>query len=233
MHQNSWQQDTTTTTTTTRPTTTTKLCSIGGGPGYDFVAAALVATYRRLGNVDALVLDYEPGWCDLVDRLTGVTNDVLGTNYTSSFAGCDITQALSAPVNAVCREAVPDTHMFLCQYCVAENYQRLQESDYVFFRELLQLARPGAALLLTETTNRLWPDLYDVVQRLGPEYTVAFPYTKGFQMMIHKQPQSSFLAKDRDRVHDLVNGFRQNQQSQDARIRTGFQRQKRRVRGAK
>ena len=64
------------------------LISIGGGPGYDFVAAALLVSYRNIlqsqrklltlspeatTTVRSTVFDYEEGWWDLVDCMALAT----------------------------------------------------------------------------------------------------------------------------------------------------------------
>jgi hypothetical protein len=211
------------------------LMSLGGGPGFDFTAAAIVALHNSGGDesqihVQATIFDYEEGWHDLVQSMTVATQKALlfdnhadtgndeqveaspsmnddvttadlscaatavpnGTSYTvpspqeeeekktkkktpilsCSWGGkCDITKSLSDPVNALCAAAIPTTNLFTCQYCVAENAKALQQSDFIFFRDLMDAAPLGSVFVFTETTPRLWPDFYDFLSRYRQEYS--------------------------------------------------------------
>jgi hypothetical protein len=144
---------------------TCRLLSIGGGPGYDFVAAALVASFAGTGaampvTVEAAIFDYEAGWNDVVDSMAVATAAALPTQaHTCRWGGpCDITKSLSDPCNAACWEAATTSNLFVCQYVVAENANGLRASDFVFFRDLFQAAPVGATFVFTETNPRLWPD---------------------------------------------------------------------------
>lgn len=111
-------------TSNTSTNTTIKLTSIGGGPGFDFCAAAIVATFsngsRKKSSskkpstaaghttstscVHATILDYEPGWESLVQVMAESTQSILNTtdddtqhhhHHTCQFGGrCDITKSL-------------------------------------------------------------------------------------------------------------------------------------------
>jgi Putative SAM-dependent methyltransferase len=98
-----------------------RLTSIGGGPGYDFVAAALVASFRNSyepkcaktttkttpsWSIHATILDYEEGWRDLVDTMSQATiktlrfdqnhGDSNNSKHVAIFGGkCDITKPIS------------------------------------------------------------------------------------------------------------------------------------------
>ena len=87
-----------------------RLLSLGGGPGYDFVGAALVATFLGRLRVEATVFDYEEDWQELVETMTDVTLDGLLMTQKNKYGEhscrwggkCDITRPLlSHPSNTV------------------------------------------------------------------------------------------------------------------------------------
>eukprot|EP00978_Attheya_sp_CCMP212_P016724 scaffold44026_cov54-Attheya_sp.AAC.1 len=88
---------------------TCQLVSLGGGPGFDFVAAALIATYNSNDchpvptRIQATILDYEMGWSDQVTPMVQALQQMLphGARHSCHFGGsCDITRPLSDPSNA-------------------------------------------------------------------------------------------------------------------------------------
>lgn len=171
---------------------TNKICrmtSLGGGPGFDFVAAALIATFNsqqtsyhdeRMSpptTIHANVFDYETGWQPLVEAMATSIDTVLCTppegktsqpwsQHTCQFGACDITVPLSDPANAQLsrddHKVLRETDLWICAYCVAENASKLRQGDFVFFRELFENAKVGSLFLFTETTHRLWPELANV-----------------------------------------------------------------------
>eukprot|EP00980_Cylindrotheca_fusiformis_P012940 scaffold3236_cov66-Cylindrotheca_fusiformis.AAC.6 len=178
------------------------LTSLGGGPGFDFVACALVSSFRSAGDssrmaaINATILDYEPGWEKLVDAMNEATQNVLPSAnkmISSRWGGlCDITKPLGDPTNSACLDVVDSTSIWTCQYCVAENAQQLRDSEYVFFRDLFHAATAGSLFVITETTPRLWPDFYDLVLEHNANKNenhclqIAFPYVRGSHMAIYK-----------------------------------------------
>jgi hypothetical protein len=83
-----------------------RIASIGGGPGYDFVSAALVATFiansssggGQATKIHGTVFDYEEGWHDLVPAMSRATCTVLEleshpqTSFCDWGGKCDITR---------------------------------------------------------------------------------------------------------------------------------------------
>lgn len=109
---------------------TCRISSLGGGPGFDFVAAALIASYRSLQQntqpttLHATIFDYEEGWSCLVKKMSESVQNVLGGAHSCGFAKCDITVPLSNPINSQCRQEILQTDIWFCSYCVAENADR-------------------------------------------------------------------------------------------------------------
>ena len=231
---------------------TCRLVSIGGACGYDFVSAALAATFHSSGDnvkVIATVFDYEEGWADLVDALSAAARDVLPSNGLSCHFGgkCDITKSLSHASNAGCLQTVKSTDLWTCQYCIAENALQLRESNFCFFEDLFRETKDGALFVFTETTHRVWPELLDVVLALQNDnvddkseplgrkndlsFEVAFPSVggrnkTGRQMIIRKKTGAIINQEQLA----LCDEFRRDSQKHNERVRKGIVRQKRKVR---
>jgi hypothetical protein len=145
------------------------LTSLGGGPGFDFVAAALASTFYAAGSeapsIHATILDYEEGWSNLVKAMDSATRNVLQQPQMSCCWGgkCDITKPVAHPDNAACLAEISSTQLWTCQYCIAENMHLLRESKFVFFQDLFEAAPVGAMFIFTETTPRIWPDFCNLV----------------------------------------------------------------------
>jgi hypothetical protein len=220
-----------------------QLTSIGGGPGYDFVAAALVTSFHAMARdkglaaatdnhdddentrptrapmttIRATVLDYEKGWYDLVDAMTGVIQTVLpNAQHTCAFGICDITKPLTDPSNRACLAQVECTDLWVVQYCVAENATLLRASDYVFFTELFAACPEGALFVFTETTYRQWPELVDCMG--DATFDVAFPKPNGRIMLLRKRRG----ARIRDEQLALCDKFRRVQEQHAKRMARGI-----------
>lgn len=225
-----------------------KVTSIGGGPGYDYVAMCLVAVFlnipnsrtRRQTRIQGIVFDYEPGWSDVVHTMEQSTNTVLSditgnlranrsTDNSCKFGGkCDITKSLNDPVNAACGTAIASTDLFVCQYCVAENAQKLRESDFVFFRNAFEQASEGTIFVVSEVTHRLWPDLVQIVEELGG-FDVTFVPSRSEQLVLEKKAGSRVSSQIISRCADM----RLDDKRHNHKLKNGFVRPIRKVRGAK
>jgi hypothetical protein len=212
--------------------------SLGGGPGYDFVAAALVATYRSQQRqtsppvLHATIFDYERGWAPLVEKMASAVEHTLGGAHSCHFTGCDITLPISDPSNAAFLEdEALDTDIWFCSYCVAENAKKLRDGNFVFFRGLFQVAKPGAPFVFTETTHRLWPD-FAAIANTG--FDVAFPQSRGNrqnrQMVLRKRLGATMEKKELE----LCKVFERDNEMHQRRLRNGRERrQVKKIRGAK
>ena len=133
------------------------MISLGGGPGFDAVGLCLAASFNSFGKeskaIKAIVMDYEEGWGDLVEAMDDSMRNVLKQPKISCEWGgkCDITKGFRDPSNAVCLQEIENSHLIVCQYCVAENANILKDSRYVFFRDMFEKAHPGASFIFTET----------------------------------------------------------------------------------
>lgn len=239
-----------------------KLTSLGGGPGYDFVAAALASSYHyssqqqqqhiqheaeyshgttisRATPIHATVFDYEEGWKDLVSSMSNSVQSCLpqGDVHRCEFGGaCDITLPLSDPVNRRCREQVSSTDLWICCYCVAENANKLRESNYVFFQKLFSDAREGSLFLFTETTHRLWPEIAEIALKgnVNGRFHIAFPRVgrgKGNSQLVLQKATGEGVMSEEQRI--LCDKFRRDAVMHERKIASGFQRQTKKVRGAK
>ena len=94
---------------------TCRISSLGGGPGFDFVAAALLASYQSQQQqqqgtppttLQATIFDYQEGWSPLVEKMSESVHTVLGGSHSCDFERCDITVPLLDPVNAACRQDI-------------------------------------------------------------------------------------------------------------------------------
>lgn len=169
------------------------MVSLGGGPGFDFVGAALASSFSaktsekvQSRTIEATILDYEEGWGDLVEAMGRSTSRILQEPFSCKWGGkCDITKPLNDPSNSACFEAMDATQLWTCQYCVAENAKLLRESKHIFFRDLFENARDGAMFIFSETNPRAWPDFFKMMEAHCPYMQIGFN-KNGHQMMLRK-----------------------------------------------
>lgn len=222
------------------------LTSIGGGPGFDYVAAALVSLFHAAGDsasiipVHAVILDYEVGWGDLVCAMNEATNEALPTKdkmHCRWGGACDITKSIHHESNTNCLQNINSTTLWTCQYCVAENAVKLRDSNYVFFMELFAAATCGASFLITETTPRLWPEFYELVLQYNADnfdsmLQIAFPYMRGQQMMITKSRIRKGCSVPRvisEKDLKLLLEFENYSQSHEDLMESGWERQRKKT----
>ena len=205
-------------------------------------------TTPPMPRIETTVYEYEAGWDDIIPYMEQSTQSVLdlgsAQHHSCRFAGCDITLPLTHDANAQCYQQAQSTDLWICSYCVAENAVRLRANDYVFFVELFEAAQEGAVFVFTETTHRLWPEIIDVAtkanrengsQIAGTGFDVAFPRIQrgrgkaGFQLALRKASGAT-LGED---VQATCERFRRDNAMHELKIRGGYKRQKRKIRGAK
>lgn len=220
------------------------MVSLGGGPGFDFVGAALAATFNANGGIVtspicATILDYEEGWSDLVAAMDAATRNTLQQpNLSCKWGGkCDITKPMNDPSNDACRKEISSTNLWTCQYCVAENRNLLNESNFIFFKDLFELAPDGAIFIFTETTPRIWPDFCKLIEKhFKGNMEVGFN-KNGRQMLIKK---GTIINKER-KAAIMMNDHHANQlgkyskivECHEKKLSLGYQRQQQKIRGAK
>lgn len=130
------------------------------------------------------------------------------------------------------------TNLWVCQYCVAENAQKLQESDYIFFRELFQHAQPGTLFVLSEVHPRLWPEFYKLLEDGNCDMEEVGFNKRGRQMLLRKssntpsrRTKSSPALSEKDQ--QLLEKFIELGKFHERKIQAGWQRQEPKIRGAK
>lgn len=237
------------------------MVSLGGGPGFDFVSAAVATSFSSYYveairddqqeeisndnlNIHATILDYEEGWGDLVHSMTNSTQTLLehsATNLRCDWGGkCDITKSIFHPSNAACSMMLESTNLWTCQYCVAENAHKLDESKYIFFKELFQHARPGSLFVLSEVHPRLWPKFYNLLleEECCCIEEVGFN-KKGRQMLFRKGVADPSIQREQQRPImsekdlKLLIKFEELMMCHERKIEAGWQRQEPKMRGAK
>ena len=101
------------------------MVSLGGGPGFDYVSAALATSFcsyytssssstnksssqEQTAVIKATILDYEEGWADLVQTMANSTQYILqNSNLQCNWGGKnDITKSIFHPNNVACLELV-------------------------------------------------------------------------------------------------------------------------------
>ncbi|KAL3911299.1 MAG: hypothetical protein SGILL_007334 [Bacillariaceae sp.] len=214
-----------------------QITSIAGGPGYDFLAAALVALYSasdldHVPSIRTTVLDYEEGWKDLVHCMNAATRKVLPDfDFACDWGGkCDVTKPLSHPNNAACLPCIDSTHLWTCQYVVAENAQRLRDSDFVFFKDLFEAMPEGALFILTETTPYLWHELTSLMLEHCPYMQVGFPNKRGYQMVLRKGNEQDVFSLSEEEGQ-LLQHFEGIAILREGKLEKGWERQEPKNRG--
>jgi hypothetical protein len=214
------------------------VASLGGGPGYDYVALSALSEFRRGRDVHAVVYEYEPRWGNIVGAIEEAVAFACGTDrHECGFQLCDITLPLDASVNKSIANGLHSIDVVVCSYCVAENAVRLSESDFCFFRDLFAEVVDGTLFLFTDTTHRLWPDLADAAIDAG--LRVSFPHMSGsgkagWQLILLKDGTGGDFRHAID-AHDmqLYSRFRKHNDAHLDRLRRGWKRDQRKIRGVK
>lgn len=230
--------------------------SLGGGPGFDYVSAAVATTFcsyvesfcddheetsttRSSLKLHGTILDYEEGWGDLVHSMVNSTQTILEQstpNLSCDWGGkCDITQSIFHPSNAACALLLDSTNLWVCQYCVAENAHKLQESNYIFFRELFQHAQPGSLFVLSEVHPRLWPEFYELLQDESCSMEEVGFNKNGRQLLLRKSStlQSKCRPALSEKDRKLLEKFIELGKYHERKIESGWHRQEPKIRGAK
>jgi len=235
-------------------TTTMKVLSLGGGPGYDFIGILLADQIGTAGysttRIEALVFDYQEGWANLVHAMNTSTQTALINTQQSCVTwggGCDITLPLTHASNAACLDALSTSDVIVCQYCVAENANRLRASDFCFFRDVFDQAALGTVIIISEVTPRLWPELVDLLyQRQQEQHLLLQPdreHDIGFDVDFVRAkkryiaPQLMIQKRRGGRIRplDLVacQEFSHLKELHQRKMKSGFQRQSKKVKGVK
>ena len=236
----------------------TTVASIGGGPGFDHIATTLASTYLSAeddlatgscpATIQTNVFDYESGWEKQVQQMDKAVQTVFSDTESSvrgscSWGGrCDITASIHDQVNfQSLKEVIPSSQLWICQYCIAENLQKLRASDFCFFTELFEEAPVGTLFLFTETTTRIWPELFETIQTKSPCMEVSLPIRtfrgkKGPHLALCKtQASTTRPVESIDAfVVEQMHAFREQQRRHDKKkTQNGWGRQTKKIRGMK
>ncbi|CAK0896404.1 unnamed protein product, partial [Prorocentrum cordatum] len=150
-----------------------QVLSIGGGPGFDFAAAVLLAMWLApMGShrvtIHACIFDYEPGWAVCADAVSSAVRQKFGQHNRSSCGFVDIRKPLAHPSNAPFKLAAAGQEgqmLVVASYVVSENARELERTRFAFFEELFASALPGTLFVFIDTTHREWPDLLEAAFR--------------------------------------------------------------------
>lgn len=134
-----------------------RAASIGGGPGFDALSLASIKDLFKLTcEMELNNYDYEPAWADTVHALH---NSGRVSSCPSTFDTGDIRQGVFTAANAALAASVHHVNLFLFNYVCVENSTSMQQDGHVFLRSVFRSARPGAVMVFTDTTDRLWPQI--------------------------------------------------------------------------
>jgi hypothetical protein len=136
-----------------------RAASIGGGPGFDALSLASIKDFFKLTcEMELNVYDYEPAWADTVHALH---NSGCASSCPCTFDTGDIRQGIFTAANAPLASSVYQTNLFLFNYVCVENSASMQDG-HPFLTSVFRSARPGAVLIFTDTTDRLWPQIAEL-----------------------------------------------------------------------
>ena len=217
------------------------MVSLGGGPGYDFVAAAALSEFRRGRDVRCKVFEYEKAWESIVASIERATQNLYAETkrHTCGFGRCDITLPISDVTNVdLARKvdiATEDT-LYSCCYCINENAVALRQRNWVFFQDLFHNAIVGNLFLILDTSHRLWPDLATIAKDAGMYYsTPHVRYGKaGYHFVAYKgEKRPDALYYNTAISEDLLQRFKFDNEAHMGRLGRGWKRHERKIRGAK
>ena len=119
---------------------------------------------------------------------------------------------------------------------MAENANRLRDSDFCFFTDLFEEAANDTIFIFTEVTPRVWPDIVDMIQQSYGDKQQGFQvdFLRGMrgngQQMIIQKREGAVICPEDLAVCDI---FRELQQAHQRKIDNGFRRQPKKVPGLK
>mmetsp|Transcript_8906 Transcript_8906/g.19121 ORF Transcript_8906/g.19121 Transcript_8906/m.19121 type:complete len:366 (-) Transcript_8906:192-1289(-) len=220
---------------TPRSNKSVKAASLGGGPGYDYVALSALSEYRQGPSLCTTVYEYETRWREIVSSVQRATHNVMrNERHKCGFSQCDITLPLDNMINADVADTVDSTQIFACCYCVAENAVALRDRDWAFFRHLFEVSRNGTMFFFTETTHRLWPELINIARTA--KLRLATPHLRcgkvGWQFVALKDgtsPGTQYYSTAID--PEAYKRFKADNDAHMSRLERGWKREKRKARG--
>ena len=203
------------------------------------MSAAATSEYRAGPSVRAKVYEYEPRWESVVSSVEHATHRALGNSrHACDFGRCDITLSLADVMNAEVATATNESQnkLFACSYCVAENAVALRNQDYIFFRELFEESDDGAVFLFLDISHRLWPELGSIAKDAGLYYTTPHLASGkvGWQFVAFKddhRPGNQYYTTAIRK--DLLQRFKTDEAAHSNRLKRGWRREPRKIRGAK
>ncbi|DBA00708.1 TPA: hypothetical protein N0F65_001179 [Lagenidium giganteum] len=166
----------------------------GGGPGYDTIGMVLLRQYLRLADftIHGVVYDNEPGWTSAVTAVQHVLQQHHdhASNATIAFKSCDITLDIHDSINADVVADVGSTQLFLFPFVCVENYQLLRQSNFQFLRSLFDQAPLDSVFIFTDSTHRLWPEIWDVACATTHSFRIWTPFVRSchYALVLQKLP---------------------------------------------
>mmetsp|Transcript_50239 Transcript_50239/g.151234 ORF Transcript_50239/g.151234 Transcript_50239/m.151234 type:complete len:333 (-) Transcript_50239:208-1206(-) len=169
-----------------------RICSIGGGPGYDHVVGSAIAHYMRRMQphsnhfpgseklaeklVQTQVFDlYHSDWLPIMNDLVDSCNQVEGSFVTMHHA--DLRLSLCATQNHELGMATLTADMFCFQFVLHENASFLERDSSTGEKmiggavwDILCNAKVGAFMLCTDSGNVLWPAVKNAAVECGWGY---------------------------------------------------------------
>jgi hypothetical protein len=151
--------------------------SIGGGPGFDFIALLLLGVHllelhKYVGTrcdtdsvrtLDLRVIDNEAGWQSQVEFMANKcltyvrpAPSPLWTQSRCVFEWGDIT---CADVDSI---TLNRTDLFVFQYVILENAMLLRGCDWGMVRTVLRHAKKGAIVYVVDSSDALFPEVCSI-----------------------------------------------------------------------
>mmetsp|Transcript_39479 Transcript_39479/g.68196 ORF Transcript_39479/g.68196 Transcript_39479/m.68196 type:complete len:419 (+) Transcript_39479:98-1354(+) len=153
------------------------LASIGGAGGSDAIGmVTLVRFMKKYFDFDqpvvkSMVYDFELGWAAPCMELG---SSELFRSHEVNFSGIDVCKSLYAPENEHFLATVQQFHLFFFTYCLIENALALQETDFVFFRDLFKIMNGSGIFIISDSSWKLWDMIIGLSLPYG--YQVHYPW---------------------------------------------------------
>jgi hypothetical protein len=155
------------------------LAMYGGGPGFDAIGLVILREYIRSRiPIHATVFDNEIGWQNVVNGLRDSLSSLLYENISLSFELCDITTEITAEPNAPVKAAIIGTNLFVFSFVCVENYQLLNQHKFAFFKTIFEQAEIGSYFIFTDSTHRLWPEIWRVALDTRQPFRIWTPFVR-------------------------------------------------------
>jgi len=162
----------------------TRICSIGGGPGFDHVAISLAAHFlhlvqpirennnHRTRSIVTQVFDlYSADWEPIVTALGEACRNEIGNNNDSCSAMTNHFADLRLPSDGALLDAVAIVDIVVFQFVLHENAAHFAVRNGRFvesvLNDVLETAKVGSFIMGIDSSHALWPILKNTALEYG------------------------------------------------------------------